>query len=76
MTQITIAYSSCVKAIEYFPDTQKLVVTWNTHAAYEYDNVPESIYLECATAAQMRDSVGSLLKSRLKQGNYAYRKLN
>lgn len=84
MPRLTIEHSSIVREIEYRPETARLVVVWYTFAAYEYepskdtpaDITLEGIYNEVCTARDMKESVGSLLKRRLKQGNFTFTKIN
>lgn len=61
--------SSCVDSYAYDKASKKLTVFYNNYTSYDYDDVPESVYIGLIQA----DSKGRYLSSNIK-GIYNYTK--
>lgn len=85
------ANSAVIRRTEYFPDTRKLAVVFNSGSVYEYDDVPEEVYknlLQSATPAKTEGknaygawwvgknpSLGATFNNLIKKGGFDYRKV-
>lgn len=77
--------SASIAYVGYNIKAQKLFVTFNNGGEYEYNNVPEALFLQMMSPARTEDaagnvtyiqrSLGKFLNAQIK-GQFTYKKLN
>ena len=85
ITPMIAVSSSSIAEVGYNVQAQKLFVTFKNGGKYEYNNVPEALFLQMLTPARTEDSAGNItyiarslgkfLSAQVK-GKFTYAKLN
>lgn len=60
--KLDISNSTNISEIEYFPDTEKMIVTFKNNSKYEYESIPQHIIEELKNS----QSVGSYFQTRIR----------